>query len=76
MTPIAALLARIGWPSSELAGRLGVADATVRHWVSGRREPPPSVIERVALVADAVDAVWSLPVGWDGVRPGRRADAA
>jgi transcriptional regulator with XRE-family HTH domain len=73
VTPLAALLARIGWSTGELAARLDVSPDAARHWASGRREPPPSVLAWLEDIADAVASVAQLPPGWEGVRPGRRA---
>lgn len=73
MTPIAVLLARIGWTPGELARRLECADGTTHQWKSGRRAPPPYVVEWLEEVAAALAKVRPTPVGWDGVRPGRRA---
>ena len=75
MTPLATLLARIGWTTGEVAARLDVSPDTARQWASGRREPPPSVLPWLADVADALATVDSQPVGWEGVRAGRRAGA-
>ena len=68
MTPLATLLAHIGWTTGELARRLSVTDGTVRNWVTGRRSPSLSVLVWLAEVADAVASVDSQPAGWEGVR--------
>ena len=74
MTPIATLLARIGWTTGELAARLDVSPDTASRWARGTRTPPPSVVAWLAEIADAVAAVDSRPAGWEGVRAGRRAE--
>jgi transcriptional regulator with XRE-family HTH domain len=68
MTPLAALLARIGWTTGELAGRLDVSPDTTRQWASGRRTPPPDVMLQLEPVARAVERAWRQPDGWNGVR--------
>ena len=76
MTPdpssLGMLLERIGWTTGELAARLGIAPATVRDWVSGRRAAPPAVLEWVAHVAAAVEACGPQPEGWSNPGVGRR----
>jgi hypothetical protein len=57
MTPLAAMLARIGWTTGELARRVGVAESTTRSWASGRRACPQSVLFWVGAVARAVERV-------------------
>jgi transcriptional regulator with XRE-family HTH domain len=71
VTPLATLLAHIGWTTGELARRLGVTDGTVRNWVTGRRSPSPSVLLWLADIADAMDRAQPLPDGWDGGHVGR-----
>ena len=73
MTPLAKLLARIGWTTGELSARLDVSPDTTSRWARGTRTPPPSVLVWLAAIADAVATVDSQPAGWDGVRAGRRA---
>jgi hypothetical protein len=75
VTPIAALLARIGWTTGELATRLDISPDTSGRWARGTRGAPPSVIAWLGDIADAVETIAPLPVGWDGVRTGRRAEA-
>ena len=76
MTPLATLLARIGWTTGELARRLDVPARTIRQWHAGTRPTPLNVLDRLARVARTMDAVWSLPVAWTGVRPGRPVTTA
>ena len=72
MTPLAALLAQIGWTTGELAHRLDVSPDTTSRWARGTRGYPSSVLTWLAEIADAIATVDSLPVGWQGVAPGRR----
>jgi len=69
-TPLASLLARIGWTTVELARRLDVSDSTVRSWVIGRRAVPQSVLFWVGRVAKAVEGVpahvWTAPALFEG----------
>jgi transcriptional regulator with XRE-family HTH domain len=64
MTPLATLLARIGWTPTELASRLQVLPGTAQQWARGRRDPPPIVLDRLELVARAVEGAWRAPDGW------------
>jgi transcriptional regulator with XRE-family HTH domain len=72
VTPLAALLARIGWTTGELAARLDISPDTTRSWANGRRSTPLSVLAWLADVAAAVTKVRPKPAGWEGVRPGHR----
>jgi transcriptional regulator with XRE-family HTH domain len=74
VTPLATLLARIGWTTGELARRLDIPPDTTSRWARGTRTPPPDVLTWLAEVADAVASVDSQPAGWEGVRVGRRAE--
>jgi transcriptional regulator with XRE-family HTH domain len=76
VNPVASLLARIGWTTGELAIRLDVSPDTTNQWARGRRAPPPEVLAWLADVATAMASADSQPVGWNGVRPGRRGAAA
>jgi transcriptional regulator with XRE-family HTH domain len=68
VTPLAALLARIGWTTGELAARLDISRHTTGQWATGRRGAPLSVLAWLADIADAVDSVAPLPVGWADLR--------
>jgi transcriptional regulator with XRE-family HTH domain len=72
VTPLAALLARIGWTPTELATRLEVLPGTAQQWARGRRDPPPIILDRLELVARAVEGAWDATDAWGWVRGGRR----
>ena len=71
-TELGRLLDAIGWTTGRLAERLGVSDGTVQQWKRGHRQPRPSVLPWLRLVAAGVEAAGSRPPGWTEVRPGRR----
>jgi transcriptional regulator with XRE-family HTH domain len=48
----------LGWTGAELAKRLGVRQATVSAWRTGKREVPAYVPEYLRL------AVWIHAQGW------------
>lgn len=56
-TPLSELKA-LGWTGAELAKRLGVRQATVSAWRTGKRDVPPYVPEYLRL------AVWIHEQGW------------
>lgn len=62
MTPLSAILARIGWTVPHLAGRLGLPHQTVYRWHSGRNtrgnpcSAPADVIAWLERVAAAIEA--------------------
>jgi hypothetical protein len=55
----------IGWTNAELARRLGVREGSIRMWLSGRREIPPSLADwleervRYALKGPQTPEGWS-----------------
>ena len=54
MTDFGRLAALCGLSDAALADRLNVREDTVRHWRSGRREPPPNVLDELADLAEPV----------------------
>lgn len=50
MKQIAALRLKAGLTQYELAKRLDVTSMAVSHWESGRREPPLSMLRKIAAV--------------------------
>ena len=63
MTPIAALLSRIGWSARELSRRTGIPQHRIGRWVTGvnaRGNPcqaPGDVLRYLRAVADAIEGV-------------------
>jgi len=61
MTPLAHLLARIGWTAGELGRRLGISHQHAHRLVTGRNangnrlEPPLGLVEWLERVAEAVE---------------------
>lgn len=63
MTPLAALLHRIGWTAAEFQRRSGLRWGRVRPWIEGKNSkgnppvsgPPADVLAWLERVADAVE---------------------
>ena len=45
---IEAIRGFFGWSTEETAARLGVTGRTYRNWLTGKSEPPFSVLDKVA----------------------------
>ncbi len=76
MRDLDTLLTSIGWPSSELARRLGVSADTVADWRprkgnSPRRNPPLTVLAWLERIDRAIGVQGPYPPGWTARRPGR-----
>jgi DNA-binding transcriptional regulator YiaG len=61
---VSELLQTIGWSQRELARRLNITDSTVRSWISGRRMPPPPVVEWLQDIARRIQEAPATPPGW------------
>lgn len=68
-TSIKDLRKKLGWSQAKLAAEIGVTQANVGHYESGRNEPSPPVARRIVSVGEknlieiSFNAIYGSPRG-------------